>query len=107
MPRRVEHKNAFGPRELNKLAQAFEGAWRALAEVNGETSEQLELRRTTLAQWIMTYATRGGFDLGDVEQLKQHGLLGIRYSAELGDDTASDGDFEGALKVVRARALYH
>jgi|SRR4029079_3674254 hypothetical protein len=107
MPRRVEHKNAFGPRELNKLAQAFEGAWRALAEVNGETSEQLELRRTTLAQWIMTYATQGGFDLGDVEQLKQHGLLGIRCSAELGDDAANDGDFEGALKVVRARALRH
>jgi hypothetical protein len=108
MPRRIEHKHAFGPRELHKLAHAFEGAWRDLAgEANNATSEQLEVSRVTLAQWVMTYAARGGIDLEDVEQLKQHVLFGIRCSAELGHDPASDGDFKSALKIVRARALHH
>ena len=108
MPRRIEHKHAFGPRELNKLAQAFEGAWRELAEeANESTAEQIEFSRTTLAQWIMTYATMGALDVEDVERLKEHGLLGLRCSAELGDDPAREGDIQHALKIVKARGLRH
>ena len=93
---------------MNKLAQAFEGAWRDLAEeVYESTAEQLELRRTTLAQWIMAYATIGALDVEDVERLKEHGLLGLRCSAELGDDPAREGDTQHALKIVKARGLRH
>jgi hypothetical protein len=39
----------------------------------------------------------------DVQPLKEHGLLGVRRSAELGGDPASQGNIEHALQIVRAR----
>ena len=84
---RIEHKHAFGPRELTKLAQAFEGAWRDLAEeINECSAEQLEVTRTTLAQSIIACATRGEINAENVGQLKEHALLGLQWSADLTDD---------------------
>jgi hypothetical protein len=84
---RIEHKHAFGPRELNKLAQAFEGAWRDLAEEVSEcTAERLEFTRTTLAQSIIVCATRGGINVDNVGQLKERGLLGLKWSVDLEND---------------------
>jgi hypothetical protein len=84
---RIEHKHAFGPRELNKLAQAFEGAWRDLTEeVNEYTAEQLEVTRTTLAQSIIACATRGAVNVENIGQLKEHGLLGLQWSLDLAND---------------------
>jgi hypothetical protein len=86
---RIEHKHAFGPRELNKLAQAFEGAWRDLAEeINECTAERLEFIRTTLARSIIVCATRGAINVDNVAQLKEHGLLGFQWSADLQNDQA-------------------
>jgi hypothetical protein len=108
MPHPIEHKHAFGPRELNKLAQAFEGACRDLAEEsNARTAEQLELTRITLAQWIITCATKGVVDVENVEQLKVHALLGLRWSTELGDDACSQSNIEHALKAAKARSFAH
>jgi hypothetical protein len=61
MPHRSTHKHAFGPRELTKLALAFDGAWQQLCVegVEAKTVEQIELTRTKLAQWIFNYATNG------------------------------------------------
>jgi hypothetical protein len=87
MHARIEHKHAFGPRELNKLAQAFEGAWRGLAEEVSECStEQLEFTRTTLAQAIFACATRGAINVENVGQLREHGLLGLQWSTDLASD---------------------
>jgi hypothetical protein len=104
MPHRSTHKHAFGPRELTKLALAFDGAWQQLCVegVEAKTVEQIELTRTKLAQWIFNYATMGMLDV-DVQPLKEHGLLGVRRAAELGGDPASQGNIEHALQIVRAR----
>ena len=84
---RIEHKHAFGPRELNQLAQAFEGAWRDLAEeINECTVEQVLVARTTLAQSIFAGATRGMINVENVEELRGYGLLGLQWSADLADD---------------------
>jgi hypothetical protein len=105
MPHRSTHKHAFGPRELTKLALAFDGAWQQLRVegVEAKTVEHIELTRTKLAQWIFNYATMGTLDVEDVERLKEHGLLGVRRSTERGCDPASQGNIEHALQIVRAR----
>jgi hypothetical protein len=86
MARQIDHKHAFGPRALNSLAQALEDAWQEVgAQINQETGpEQIELTRAKLAQWIINYATIGKLDEENVEELKEHALLGLRCSAELG-----------------------
>ena len=86
MPRHIDHKQAFGPRALKSLERAFEDAWREVdAQIPQETtSEEIELTRTKLAQWIINYATVGKLDLENVERLKEHTLLGLRCSEELG-----------------------
>ena len=86
MPRHIDHKQAFGPRALKSLERAFEDAWREVdAQIPLETtSEEIELTRTKLAQWIINYATIGKLDLENVERLKEHALLGLRCSEELG-----------------------
>ena len=57
MPRQVDHKHAFGPRALKSLSRAFEDAWREVgSQIPQETtSEQIELTRTKLAQWVINY----------------------------------------------------
>ena len=78
MPRHIDHKHAFGPRALKSLERAFEDAWREVdAQIPQETtSEQIELTRTKLAQWIINYATVGKLDVENVARLKEHALLG-------------------------------
>ena len=85
MARQIDHKHAFGPRALNCMAQAFEDAWQEVgAQINQKASpEQIELTRGKLAQWIINYATIGKLDAENVEELKEHALLGLRCSAEL------------------------
>jgi hypothetical protein len=76
MPRQIDHKHAFGPRALNSLAQAFEGAWQEVGtQFNQKTdSERIELTRAKLAQWIINNATIAKLDVENVEQLKEHAL---------------------------------
>jgi hypothetical protein len=86
MPHRIDYKHSFGPRALKSLERAFENAWREVdAQIPQETtSEQVELTRSKLAQWIITCATIGKLDVEDVERLKEHALLGLRCSDQLG-----------------------
>ena len=86
MPHHIDYKHAFGPRALKSLERAFEDAWREVdAQIRQETtSEQIELTRTKLAQWIINYATVGKLDVENVRQLKEQALLGLRCSADLG-----------------------
>jgi hypothetical protein len=86
MPRQIDNKHAFGPPALKSLAQTFEDAWQDVGtQISQETAtEQIDLTRTKLAQWIINYATIGKLDAENVEQLKEHALLGLRCSVELG-----------------------
>ena len=81
MPHRIEHKHAFGPRELKNLGLAFDAAWQELRAqgIEANTCEQIEMTRTTLARWIINYAAMGE---RDVSQLIGDGLMGLRWSAE-------------------------
>jgi hypothetical protein len=81
MPHRIEHKHAFGPRELRNLGLAFAGAWQELQAqgIEANTSEQIERTRTQLARWIINYAAIGEHE---VTRLIEDGLMGLRWSAE-------------------------
>jgi hypothetical protein len=87
MPQEIKRDHhVFGPRALNCLALAFDGAWRQLRSegINAETSEQIELFRTQLAQSIVACAIAREYD---VEQLKDNGLMGYRWVREFaGED---------------------
>jgi hypothetical protein len=70
LPQQIERNyHVFGPRELKRLALAFDRAWRQLRSegIEGETFEEIELIRTKLAQSIIACATAREHD---VEQLK-------------------------------------
>jgi hypothetical protein len=81
MPHRIEHKHAFGPRELKNLGLAFDGAWQELRAqgIEANSFEQIERTRTQLARWIINYATIGEHE---VPRLIEDGLMGLRWSAE-------------------------
>jgi hypothetical protein len=81
MPHRIEHKHAFGPRELKNLGLAFDSAWQELRAqgIEANTLEQTEMTRTRLARWIINYAALGE---RDVARLVEDGLMGLRWSAE-------------------------
>ena len=83
MRHRIEHKHAFGPRELQDLELAFDGAWHELRAqgIEPNTLEQIEMTRTKLARWIVNYAAIGE---RDVARLVEDGLMGLRWSAEFG-----------------------
>lgn len=86
MPQQIEcNHRVFGPRELNRLALAFDRAWQQLRSegIEGETSEEIELTRTKLAQSIIACAAAREYD---VEQLKEDGLMGFRWVREFSGD---------------------
>lgn len=91
MAHQVDHKHAFGPRELTVLTAVFENAWRKVSvDVPEDTSlRQIERTRSKLAQWIMNYATQGQLDVCKLEELQAHALFGLRCSAELGPESAA------------------
>ena len=100
MPHHIDYKHAFGPRALKSMERAFEDAWREVdAQMPQETtSEQIELVRMKLAQWVINYATVGKLDVENVEGLKEHALLGLRCSAELGTTASSLGSLKRSAR---------
>ena len=86
MPQQIERNNrVFGPRELKRLALAFDRAWRQLRSegIEGESFEEIELIRTKLAQSIIACAT---VREDDVERLKEDGLMGFRWVKEFSSE---------------------
>ena len=86
MPQKIERNHrVFGPRELKRLALAFDRAWRQLHSegIEGETFEEIDLSRTKLAQSIIACATVREHD---VERLKEDGLMGFRWMKEFSSD---------------------
>jgi hypothetical protein len=84
MPQQIE-RNSFGPRELKNLGRAFEAAWKKLRAdgIDANSSEETDLVRTKLAQWIIAYAKMRELD---VKRLKEDGLMGLRWSKEFSSD---------------------
>jgi hypothetical protein len=86
MPQQIEpNHHVFGPRELKRLALAFDRAWRQLRSegIEDEPFEEIELIRTKLARSIIACATAREYD---VEQLKEDGLMGFRWVREFSVD---------------------
>ena len=86
MPQQIERNHrVFGPRELKRLALAFDRAWRQLHSegIERETFEEIELIRTKLAQSIIACATAREHD---VERLKEDGLMGLRWVKEFSSE---------------------